>query len=164
MVELLPEIDKERTANNVYDFFWNDSQYPRIKRNALSDGIKAVNNDITGIKGSRRGNSSERMMIFYAECAQAKRAVDRSIKACSAASQDILNLHYKQQLLVWQTKERMNHNLGNSSFTDADKKACLQFAEACDRIADEMNVDPDILPVFLVFKKREEIGSKIGEK
>lgn len=164
---LFPELDKKATISNVRKFF-DDGQYQKIKRNALSDGIKAQVNDITGIRGSSRGNSSERMMIYYAECAQAKRAILKAVDACSVASQDIMKLRYMRQLKVWKVKEQLTHDLGHTSYSDSDKFACLEFAEACDRFALEMNVDPEILPVFLEFEKagtnQEQNGKEIGTK
>ena len=134
------------------------------------DGIKAQVNDVTGIHGSRKGNGSEKMMIYYAECARAKRAVEKAINACSVESQDILNWHYVKQLTVVETKLHINHHLGHSTFNDADEVACLEFAEACDRISMQMNCNLEILPLFLDFDdddekagtNQEQNGNKIG--
>ena len=134
------------------------------------DGIKAQVNDVTGIHGSRKGNASEKMMIYYAECARAKRAVEKAISVCSVASQDILNCHYVKQLTVVETKLHINHHLGHSTFKNADEVDCLEFAEACDRISMQMNCNLEILPLFLNFEddnekagiKQEQNGNKIG--
>ena len=91
---LFPEFNEKKTIQNVRKFFNNDNKYQRICRSAWMDGIKAQVNDVTGIHGSRKGNASEKMMIYYAECARAKRAVEKAISVCSVASQDILNWHY----------------------------------------------------------------------
>lgn len=149
---LVPELNEEVTINNVRKFFNSDKKYLTIKRNAWNDGLKSPVNDITGVRSSSRGNRNEQMMIYYAECAQAKRAVDKAISTCSSASRDILELRYIKQMMVYEVKERLNHNLGHTSYSDADKFACLEFAEACDRVAIEMNVDQEILPPFLEFK------------
>ena len=158
---LFPEFNEKKTIKNVRNFFNNDKKYQRICRNAWNDGIKEQKNDVTGIHGSRKGNGSENMMIFYAECARAKRAVEKAISVCSSASQDILTWHYVKQLTVVETKLHINHHLGHSTFKDADEVACLEFAEACDRISMQMNCNLKILPLFLNFEDDDE---KTGTK
>lgn len=167
---LFPEFNEKKTIQNVRKFFNNDNEYQRICRSAWMDGIKAQVNDVTGIHGSRKGNASEKMMIYYAECARAKRAVEKAISVCSVASQDILNWHYVKQLTVVETKLHINHHLGHSTFRNADEVACLEFAEACDRISMQMNCNLEILPLFLNFEddnekagiKQEQNGNKTG--
>lgn len=167
---LFPELNEKKTIKNVRSFFNNDKNYQRIRRNAWMDGIKTQVNDVTGIHGSRKCNGSEKMMICYAECARAKRAVEKAINACSVGSQDILNWHYAKQLTVVETKLHINHHLGHSTFKNADKKACLEFAEACDRISMQMNCNLEILPLFLSFEdddekagtNQEQNGNKLG--
>lgn len=167
---LFPEFNEKKTIQNVREFFSNEKRYPRICRNAWMDGIKSQVNDVTGIRGSRKGNGSEKMMIYYAECARAKQAVEKAISACSTGSQDILNWHHVKQLTVVETKLHINHHLGHSTFKDADEVACLEFAEACDRISMQMNCNLEILPLFLDFEdddekagtKREQNRNKLG--
>ena len=167
---LFPEFNEKKTIQNVRKFFNNDNKYQRICRSAWMDGIKAQVNDVTGIHSSRKGNASEKMMIYYAECARAKRAVEKAISVCSVASQDILNWHYVKQLTVVETKLHINHHLGHSTFKNADEVACLEFAEACDRISMQMNCNLEILPLFLNFEddnekagiNQEQNGNKIG--
>ena len=159
IVGLFPEFNERRTIQNVRNFFNDDKKYQRIRRNAWTDGIKVQVNDVTGIHGSCKGNGSEKMMIFYAECARAKRAVEKAISVCSLASQDILTWHYVKQLTVVETKLHINHHLGHSTFPNADKTACLEFAEACDRISMQMNCNLEILPLFLNFEDDDE---KVG--
>lgn len=149
---LFPELNEKATINNVRNFFIKEELYSKICRNAWMNGIKTQVNDVTGIHGSRKGNGSEKMMIYYAECAKAKRAVEKAISVCSIESQDILTWHYVKQLTVVETKLHINHHLGHSSFSNADKTACLEFAEACDRISMEMNCNLTILPLFLEYK------------
>ena len=149
---LFPELNEKATINNVRNFFIKEELYSKICRNAWMNGIKAQVNDVTGIRGSRKGNGSEKMMIYYAECSKAKRAVDEAIQNCPSESQDILNWRYVKQLTVAETKLHINHHLGHSSFSNADKTACLEFAEACDRISMEMNCNLTILLLFLEYK------------
>ena len=63
--------------------------------------------------------------------------------------------------------------MGHTSYSDADKIARLEFAEACDRISMEMNCNLEILPLFLKFNndddekagtKQEQNGNKLGLK
>ena len=61
---LFPELNEDATISNVRDFFNSEKKYPRIRRNAWMDGIKGQTNDVTGIRGSRKGNGSEKMMIY----------------------------------------------------------------------------------------------------
>lgn len=169
---LFPEFNEKKTIQNVRNFFNDDKKYQQIRRNAWSDGIKTQVNDATGIHGSRGGNGSERMMIFYAECARAKRAVEKAISVCDVASQDILLWHYVNQYTIVETKLHINHHWGHSTFKRADEKACLEFAEACDRISMQMNCNLEILPLFLDFEDDDEIaginqeqnGNKTGTK
>lgn len=170
---LVPDLNEKATIKNVRNFFIKEEQYPKICRNAWMDGIKAQAGDVTGIRGSRKGNGSEKMMIYYGECARAKRAVEKAISACSLGSQDILTWHYVKQLTVAETKLHINHHLGHTSYSDADKIARLEFAEACDRISMEMNCNLEILPLFLKFNndddekagtKQEQNGNKLGLK
>jgi len=157
-VGLVPNTNRKATIRNVRRFFFedenHDSPYQKICRNALSDGVKSPLMDLTGIRGSGRGNAVQSMMTYYAECTKAKEAVAVSIKSCKAISRDILNLRYVGGLFVWQVKERMNRNYGNTTYSEADQQACVEFAEACDKIAIRMNVDPDVLPIF------EELNEK----
>ncbi len=157
---LFPELNEKKTIQNVRNFFDDDKKYQRIRRNAWVDGIKAQVNDVTGIHGSRKCNGSEKMMICYAECARAKRAVEKAISICSSASQDILLWHYVNQLTIVETKTHINHHLGHSTFQRADEKACLEFAETCDRVSMQMNCNLDILPLFLNFEEEQEAGTK----
>lgn len=164
MGSLIPDIDKETTIRKVRHFFQDENQYPKIRRNAWDDGVKSPVTDETGVRSSSQGNSSERMMIYYSECSQAKKAVEGAIKACSAKSIDILKLRYCQGLFVWQVKERITHDLGHSTYSDADKQACLEFADACDRLGSQLHTDPDVLPKFVTFKDQEQNGNKLGAK
>ena len=172
IVGLFPEFNEKKTIKNVRNFFNNDKKYQRICRNAWNDGIKAQVNDVTGIHGSRKGNGSEKMMIYYAECARAKKAVENANTVWSVASQDILTTLYDKLLTVVETKLHINHHLGHSTFKDADEVACLEFAEACDRISMQMNCNLKILPLFLNFEddnekagtKQEQNGNKTGTK
>ncbi len=159
-MELFPELNEKKTIQNVRKFFNDDRSYQRIRRNAWSNGIKSPVNDVTGVHGSSGGNGTEKMLIFYAECARAKRAVEKAISICSSASQDILLWHYVNQLTIVETKTHINHHLGHSTFQKADEKACLEFAEICDRVSMQMNCNLDILPLFLNFEEEEEAGTK----
>ncbi len=150
-MELFLELNEKKTIQNVRKFFNDDRKYQRIRRCAWSDGIKAQVNDVTGVRGSNAGNGTERMMVFYAECARAKRAVEKAISICSSASQDILLWHYVKQLTIVETKTHINHHLGHSTFQKADEKACLEFAETCDRVSMQMNCNLEILPLLLSF-------------
>ncbi|NMV48355.1 hypothetical protein FOL79_01615, partial [Lactobacillus reuteri] len=64
-MELFPELNEKKTIQNVRNFFNNDKKYQKIRLNAWNDGIKEQKNDVTGIRGSRKGNGSEKMMIYY---------------------------------------------------------------------------------------------------
>lgn len=176
MGTLLPAVDKKATIIKVRRFFEHDDQYPLIKRRAWFSGIKSPQMDVTGIHGSRKANSSESMMINYAEYAQAKRAVEHAIKGCSNTakfpSQDILKYRYIQQLTVSQVKEILNRKYGHSTYQRADDQACYEFAECLDGVATAMSVNRKIVPVMITFLKngkqsgqnRETNGKQVGNK
>lgn len=156
-MELLEENNRKATIARVQDFFLNEDEYPTIRRRSGDWGLKSPQNDITGVRGSRRGNASEKSMIEYAEYMQAKRAVDNAIAGCSCSnrhpSQQIIKLRYIQGLELGTIKERIN-KYGNSTYKRADDYACLEFADCLEAIAERFNVDPNILPDLHV-KKRE---------
>lgn len=163
---LVPDIDKSATISNVRSFFWNDKKYQRIKRWAWWDGIKSTKTDATGVHGSRKGNSSEDMMIDYAAYAQAKRAVDYAIKGCSNnkmfPSQDILQFRYIDQNEVREVKEKLRGKYGHDTYIRADKQACYEFAECIDGVTRKLHVDRKIIPKMLVKKtgsKQETNGN-----
>lgn len=155
MGALLPEVDKKTTIQNVREFFEQDDQYPLIKRRAWFSGIKSPRMDITGVHSSKKGNSSENMMINYAEYAQAKRAVELAIKGCSNSakfpSQDILKYRYIQQLAVYEVKNLLNQKYGHSTYKRADDQACYEFADCLDGVTTALHVDREIIPKMIVF-------------
>ena len=93
---LVPTLDKKATIKKVREFFSEDEYYPTIKRRAGEYGLKSPQMDITGIRGSRFGNSTEKMMVMFAEYAKAKRTVDDAIAGCRQMSQVILKKRYKK--------------------------------------------------------------------
>ena len=159
---LVPDIDKPATVSKVRAFFWEDRYYQTIKRRAWCDGIKSTSIDATGIHGSRKGNSSEDMMIDYSEFAQAKRAVDYAIKGCSNTkmfpSQQILKFRYIEQNDICEVKELLRGKYGHNTYPRADKQACYEFAECLDGVAKKLHVNRKIIPKLLV-KKREVNGN-----
>lgn len=166
---LVPDIDKDATISNVRSFFRDDKYYPRIKRRAWFAGIKSPQIDVTGIHGSRKGNSSESMMIDYAEYAQAKRAIDYAIRGCSNTkmfpSQQILQFRYVEQNNINEVKERLGRKYGHNTYIRADEQACYEFAECLDGVTTRLNVDRKIIPKMLIQKtgsKRELNGKKTG--
>lgn len=150
---LIPEIDKTKTIQNVRDFFSEDKYYPTIKRRSGEYGLKSPQMDITGIHGSRFGNSSESMMIMFDEYSQANRTVDDAIKGCRLVSQIIIQKRYIERLEIYRIRPLINR-YGHETYDNADKYACLEFADCLERKAWENNVDREIIPNLLVFKNR----------
>lgn len=166
IVELLKGDNKKATIANVQNFFLDEDKYPTIRRRSGDWGIKSPQNDITGIRGSRRGNGSEKSMIEYAEYTLAKRAVDYAIAGCSSSyrhpSQQIIKYRYIQGLSLSVIKERIN-KFGNSTYYRADDYACLEFADCLEAVCERLNVDSDIIP-DLRAKNRKKTGQKGDEK
>ena len=162
IVELLKGDNKKATIANVQNFFLDEDKYPTIRRRSGDWGIKSPQNDITGIRGSRRGNGSEKSMIEYAEYTLAKRAVDYAIAGCSSSyrhpSQQIIKYRYIQGLSLSVIKERIN-KFGNSTYYRADDYACLEFADCLEAVCERLNVDSDIIP-DLRAKNRKKTGWK----
>ena len=150
---LIPEIDKTETIQNVRDFFNEDKYYPTIKRRSGEYGLKSPQMDITGISGSRFGNSSENMMMMFTEYSQANRTVDEAIKGCRLVSQIIIQKRYIERLEIYRIRPLINR-YGHETYDNADKYACLEFADCLERKAWENNVDREIIPNLLVFKNR----------
>ena len=150
---LIPEIDKTETIQNVRDFFSEDKYYPTIKRRSGEYGLKSPQMDVTGISGSRFGNSSENMMIMFTEYSQANRAVEEAIKGCCLVSQIIIQKRYIERLEIYRIRPLINR-YGHETYDNADKKACLELADCLERKAWENNVDREIIPNLLVFKNR----------
>lgn len=148
---LIPEIDKTETIQNVRDFFSEDKYYPTIKRRSGEYGLKSPQMDITGISGSRFGNSSENMMIMFNEYSQANRAVEEAIKGCCLVSQIIIQKRYIERLEIYRIRPLINR-YGHETYDNADKKACLELADCIERKAWELSVDKQIIPNLLVFK------------
>lgn len=157
---LVPDIDKLATISKVRLFFWDDRYYQTIKRKAWCTGIKSTSIDATGIHGSRKGNSSEDMMIDYSEYAQAKRAIDYAILGCSNTkmfpSQQILQFRYIEQNDVSEVKERLREKYGHDTYPRADRQACYEFAECLDGVTKKLHVDRKIIPEMLVKKTGSE--------
>jgi ArpU family phage transcriptional regulator len=153
IVGLIPEIDKTETIQNVRNFFSEDKYYPTIKRRSGEYGLKSPQMDITGVHGSRFGNSSEKMMMMFTEYSQANRAVDDAIKGCRLVSQIIIQKRYIERLEIYRIRPLINR-YGHETYDNADKYACLEFADCLERKAWENNVDREIIPNLLVFKNR----------
>lgn len=150
---LIPEIDKTETIQNVRDFFNEDKYYPTIKRRAGQYGVKSPQMDITGIRGSRFGNSTEKMMVMFNEYSQANRAVEEAIKGCCLVSQIIIQKRYINHWKIYRVRPLINR-YGHETYDNADKKACVELADCLERKAWEHNVDKQIIPDLLVFKKQ----------
>lgn len=148
---LIPEIDKTETIQNVRDFFNEDKYYPTIKRRSGEYGLKSPQMDVTGVHGSRFGNSSENMMMMFTEYSQANRAVEEAIKGCCLVSQIIIRKRYIERLEIYRIRPLINR-YGHETYDNADKKACLELADCIERKAWELSVDKQIIPNLLVFK------------
>lgn len=149
---LVPTLDKKATIKKVREFFSENEYYPTIKRRAGEYGLKSPQMDITGIRGSRFGNSTEKMMVMFAEYAKAKRTVDDAIAGCRQMSQVILKKRYIDGWGIYDVRPLVNR-YGHETYTNADKYACLEFADCLERKAWENNVDSEIIPNLLVFEK-----------
>lgn len=148
---LVPTLDKEATIAKVREFFSEDKYYPTIKRRSGEYGLKSPQMDVTGIRGSRFGNSTEKMMIMFNEYAKAKQTVDDAIVGCRLVSQIIIQKRYIDRLEIYRIRPLINR-YGHETYTNADKYACLEFADCLARKAWENNVDSEIIPNLLVFK------------
>ena len=148
---LVPTLDKEATIAKVREFFSEDKYYPTIKRRSGEYGLKSPQMDVTGIRGSRFGNSTEKMMIMFNEYAKAKQTVDDAIVGCRLVSQIIIQKRYIDRLEIYRIRPLINR-YGHETYTNADKYACLEFADCLARKAWENNIDSEIIPNLLVFK------------
>lgn len=148
-LELLPEFDEKRTAQNVADFLqgkgaFRHHSYPRLLETEQVLGmISGSTGDVTGIHGSP-SNHMEEAMIAKAHCRLAIKCVKQSIASCTLTQQIILKERYlngtKRAVVIG-----MVNIGGNDQYQLADQAARNRFAAALDKLAVIEGVD-DLIP------------------
>ena len=157
-MELLPEIDKQATIDQVRDFFYDDDKYERICRRAGDWGLHSPIMDITGVPGGGAGNSSERKFLTYVDYNNAKRAVYFAVKGCSHDSRLILEHRYitgkRDRLAVYQMVGLLN--CGRDKYYSLDDEACWEFADTVETGCEIYHVNSTIIPDFHVKNEKPE--------
>lgn len=160
MTTLLPEYDDDLLYRAVRDFFTRDEigrhpSYAKIERRAsMAYGLTGQSGDVTGVRGSSKGNGTEERLVAENDYLRAKRAVDLAIKGCSATSAAIIKMRYLEHRKIWHIR-RLAHLSGNASYQKAERRACYEFADAIDYARDQFNIPAEVIPDFL---KLAEIG------
>ena len=154
MVQLFPQLDKDRTFFKVQDFLYN--AYPEIKRRAGSWGDYSSPTVDDMPKALSYGNSSERRMIEHALYGSAVYAVHYAIKHCSATSQIIIKCRYFEELSNSKVKARIGYS-GNDAYYSRLKSACAEFADCLEPACNYYGVPEEIIPDLHVYQKQETI-------
>lgn len=143
---LLPEIDENATVSRVRHFLQDDDKFPRLER--LSGAwceLKSPHMDITGVRGSSAGNSTERRFIKHAYYYSAYMAVKEAIGHMRPESQLIIQKKYLKGVPAWQVANTLG--VASTQFGKRDRKACFEFADflqgSADRygLTDEFGLD-----------------------
>lgn len=128
--------NKSKTIKKVRHFFQDDDEFPRIVRLAGPDKeLKSPHIDITGVRGSGAGNATENRYLMHAHYQTARDIVDFAIRSMPEVQQTIMFYKYVQPIPVWQVANKVG--LEKSAFNELDKKACLDFADYLQGIADD---------------------------
>lgn len=151
---ILPEYDNDKIYQTVSDFFLLDvpgrqPSYAKIERRvSVVEGLSGQNADVTGIKGSSKGNSTEDRLLAGNDYWRAKQAIKTAIKSCSATSAIIMQCRYLQGQKVWQVQAKANIS-GNATYQKADQLARYEFADVIEYAKGKYGVADSIIPNFL---------------
>ncbi|WP_242361444.1 ArpU family phage packaging/lysis transcriptional regulator [Limosilactobacillus antri] len=122
---LLPEINEERTINNVKSFF--NGEYERLCRLA-GGGITISSPQLDGMpRAQAKSNPTEAKFIKVANYHLLVKTVAKAINACSPVSRVILLGRFIQGKSAWQVAQEIGYE--SSHFYDYYNRACLEFAD-----------------------------------
>ena len=122
---LLPEINEERTINNVKSFF--NGEYERLCRLA-GGGITITSPQLDGMpRAQAKSNPTEAKFIKVANYHLLVKTVAKAINACSPVSRVILLGRFIQGKSAWQVAQEIGYE--SSHFYDYYNRACLEFAD-----------------------------------
>ena len=125
IVGLLPEINEERTINNVKSFF--NGEYERLCRLA-GGGITITSPQLDGMpRAQAKSNPTEAKFIKVANYHLLVKTVAKAINACSPVSRVILLGRFIQGKSAWQVAQEIGYE--SSHFYDYYNRACLEFAD-----------------------------------
>lgn len=140
---LFDEVDLQKTAINVDDFFQGD--YNRLQRMATVSTLKATSYDGVASSGST-DNPLEGRYVKRAWATQVIEAVTNSIEACDEMSKTILKLKYQKHFQTWQIVERVNYS--GAGYDNLRIRACNQFADAFEVVAEPLLGENSDLHVY----------------
>ncbi len=122
---LLPEINEERTINNVKSFF--NGEYERLCRLA-GGGITISSPKLDGMpRAQAKGNPTEIQFIKVANYHLLVNTVAQAINACSPVSRVILLERFVQRKPTWKIAQEIGYE--SSHFYDYYNRACLEFSD-----------------------------------
>lgn len=148
-LELLPEFDEKKTAQNVADFLqgkgaFRHHSYPRLLETEQVLGmIHGSIGDVTGVHGSP-SNHVEEAMIAKAHCRLAIKCVEEAIDSCNFVQQIILEERYLNGTKRAVVMDMVNIG-GNDQYQLADRAARNRFAAALDKLTVTAGVS-DLIP------------------
>lgn len=161
LVQLFPQLDKDRTFLKVQDFLYN--VYPELKRRAGTWGDYSSPTVDDMPKAPSYGNSSERRMVEHAAFGSAVCAVHYAIKHCSATSRTIIKYRYLKGLSNSKIKGMIGYS-GNDTYYSKLKSACAEFADCLEPACNYYGVSEEIIPDLHVYQKQDKNRTNSGQK
>lgn len=146
---LLPEIDTEKTANNVRRFLKED--YPRLCRQAGENQsfIKSV--VYNGMpKSPSHGNPVEMKITSCLWAQEALRAVYRALEFCSRDSRIIISERYGNHKTAWEAAQMLGYE--KTRYHERQNQSYIEFADAFESTGRRLFEDPSRADLH-VYKK-----------
>lgn len=152
---LLPEINENATVNRVRHFLRDDDKFPRLKRlSGAYDELQSPQMDITGIHGSGIGNTVENRYVMHSYYYAAYKAVMLTIDCLSCESRLIMHRKYLEKMPNWKVAQLLG--VASTQFGQRDRKACFEFADCLQGIAESRGLNKDFSLDLHVYKTGEK--------
>ncbi|QLL69585.1 hypothetical protein [Lactobacillus sp. 3B(2020)] len=161
-MELFEKVDEKRVIREVRAFFFHDGlgevTYAKIEREAnIMLGLTGLSGDVTGIRGSAKGNSAEERLLNADEYYRAYNGIKIAIKSCHYPSDVILDKRYLKHWVISKVMAELNLS-GNASYSSADHRAIFEFVEVIAKIKSMLNISDQVIPDFTQQKSRAKVG------
>lgn len=146
-------IDEKRVIKEVRAFFFRDGlgeiTYAKIEREAnVMLGLTGLSGDVTGVRGSSKGNAAEERLLNSDEYYRAYKGVNIAIRACRYPSNVILDKRYRNHWTINRVMDELNLS-GSASYQTADHRAIFEFAEAIGKIKLMLKISDQVIPNFI---------------
>ncbi|KRL79518.1 ArpU family phage packaging/lysis transcriptional regulator [Ligilactobacillus equi] len=138
---IFDEVDQKKTADKVDTFFKKD--YERLKVMAsVSIGSSSYGERVSESKL----NGQEERYTRKAWASQIVEAVQTAINSCDERCKNLLELRYLKNYAVWQVAQNIGYS--DSMYHQLRRKACNQFADAFEVVAEPLLGDDSDLHVY----------------